>query len=73
MKIIYRLISYCYLWLPKKLQKTLQKTLFQQQENEQIFKVLFIIQSRLNFRMEKSRSLQILRSKIINQIQSAQR
>ncbi|CAD8134023.1 unnamed protein product [Paramecium octaurelia] len=57
MKIIYRLISYCYLWLPKKLQKTLQKTLFQQQENEQIFKIEFSngeVQKLVNFEIQNN-------------------
>ncbi|CAD8053776.1 unnamed protein product [Paramecium primaurelia] len=75
MKIIYRLISYCYLWLPKKLQKTLQKTLFQQQENEQIFKIEFSngeVQKLVNFEIQNNQinliSVNLILMKLVDKI-----
>ncbi|CAD8043557.1 unnamed protein product [Paramecium primaurelia] len=52
MTIIHRFISYCYLWLPKQIQKSVQKTLFQQQENGQVYKIEFSngeVQKIINF------------------------
>ncbi|CAD8049608.1 unnamed protein product [Paramecium sonneborni] len=75
MKIIYRLISYCYLWLPKKLQKALQKNLFQQQEIEQIFKIEFSngeVQKLVNFEIQNNQinliSVNLILMKLVDKI-----